>query len=146
MRAIVDRLRTMGRRLPRGPAATSRAGRARRGRRRLLTPAICVAVAVSAGAIVAVAELSGSHRLSGLLGSHSASASLPVGPLPPTRLLALPPHALANGTRPLVVRLSAPPSPSSPVPTLKPAVAGTWKALGDTEVFTPVSTLVPCAT
>jgi len=45
-----------------------------------------------------------------------------------------------------VVRLSAPPAPNSPAPLLSPSVAGTWKAVGDSETFTPKSTLEPCST
>jgi len=44
------------------------------------------------------------------------------------------------------VLLSAPVAANSPPPTLRPAVAGTWTAVGDAEVFTPASTLQPCAT
>jgi peptidoglycan hydrolase-like protein with peptidoglycan-binding domain len=43
-----------------------------------------------------------------------------------------------------VVRLSAPPAPNSPAPLLSPSVAGTWKSVGDSETFTPKSTLEPC--
>lgn len=81
-----------------------------------------------------------------LLGSHSAGASASADPLTPTQLMALPHHGVANGTQPLTVTLSAPPAPGSPQPTLKPAVAGTWTAVGNSEVFTPASTLMPCST
>jgi peptidoglycan hydrolase-like protein with peptidoglycan-binding domain len=67
-------------------------------------------------------------------------------PAPPTRLTGLPSGALVNGTAKLVVRLSAPPAAVSPKPMLTPAVAGTWKASGDSETFTPASTLEPCST
>ena len=60
--------------------------------------------------------------------------------------MALPPHTIANGTEPLTVTLSAAPAASSPTPTLRPAVAGTWSTVGDSEVFTPASTLMPCST
>lgn len=66
-------------------------------------------------------------------------------PLPATRLAALPSRSIANATEPLVVRLNAPVYRSSPAPTLDPAVAGSWRVIGETEVFTPVSTLEPCS-
>ncbi len=66
-------------------------------------------------------------------------------PLAPTRLVALPQRTLANGTDPLTVTLSAPVSPTSPSPTLIPGVAGAWHVVGDSDVFTPVLTLLPCS-
>jgi peptidoglycan hydrolase-like protein with peptidoglycan-binding domain len=85
------------------------------------------------------------HGVGRLLGSHSIGASAAGAPLPPTRLVALPRHAIANGTEPLAVTLSAPVSPTSPPPTLHPKVAGTWSIVADSEVFTPASTLEPCS-
>jgi peptidoglycan hydrolase-like protein with peptidoglycan-binding domain len=79
-----------------------------------------------------------------LLGSRSLGASAAATPLPPTELVALPKRKIANGTEPLSVTLSAPVLASSPPPTLIPKVAGTWSVVGDSWVFTPVSTLQPC--
>ena len=81
----------------------------------------------------------------GGLESRYSSASDQRGELPPTRLTALPHQSVLDGTLPLRVRLSAPPAPFSPRPTLSPAVAGTWTTHGDSELFTPTSTLDPCA-
>jgi peptidoglycan hydrolase-like protein with peptidoglycan-binding domain len=81
----------------------------------------------------------------GGLESRFSSASDQRGELPPTRLTALPHQSVLDGTMPLRVRLSAPPAPFSPRPTLSPAVAGTWITRGDSELFTPASTLDPCA-
>jgi hypothetical protein len=67
-------------------------------------------------------------------------------PEPRTRILGLPGSDVSNGAAQLRVTLSAPPAPSSPRPTLYPAVAGRWSITGDTEVFTPSSTLAPCGT
>jgi peptidoglycan hydrolase-like protein with peptidoglycan-binding domain len=105
--------------------------------------------AVLAVVVAATAVLAGSRRESGLLSSGSASAAAPTAattPLPPTRLLALPSHTIADGTQPLTVTLSATPASSSPPPTLRPAVAGTWATVGNSAVFTPASTLQPCST
>ena len=97
--------------------------------------------------VVGVVLFAPGHSVGSVLGSHAgtASASASAGPLTPTRLLALPSRQIASGTQPLTVTLSAPPSPSSPPPTLLPAVAGAWTTVGDSEVFTPVSTLEPCS-
>jgi hypothetical protein len=81
----------------------------------------------------------------GGLESRFSSASDQRGELPPTRLTALPHPSILDGTLPLRVRLSAPPASFSPRPTLSPAVAGTWSTRGDSEIFTPASTLDPCA-
>jgi peptidoglycan hydrolase-like protein with peptidoglycan-binding domain len=112
-------------------------------KRAISVGAIVIVLAVAA---VAVALLTGSHQSGGLLGSGQGSASAQAGPLPPTHLLALPARGIVNGTEPLKVTLSAPPAPSSPQPTLRPAVAGSWSIVGNAEVFTPVSTLEPCST
>ncbi len=70
----------------------------------------------------------------------------PSAPLPITRLVGVPSSALRDGTRTLVVVLSAPVAAGSPSPTLKPAVAGSWTVSGAEEVFKPSSTLMPCST
>jgi peptidoglycan hydrolase-like protein with peptidoglycan-binding domain len=83
-------------------------------------------------------------------GSSAANAAAvpgaPAPPLTPTRLTALPHETVTDGTAPLRVRLSGPPAASSPLPVLRPAVAGKWSIVEDSEIFTPVSTLEPCST
>jgi hypothetical protein len=74
-----------------------------------------------------------------------ASPPASQAPLTPTRLLAPARATIANGTQSLDVRLSGPVASGSPSPSLVPSVAGSWKAQGDYEVFTPVSTLEPCS-
>lgn len=81
----------------------------------------------------------------GGLESRFSSASDQRGELSPTHLTALPHHSVTDGTLSLRVRLSGPPASFSPRPTLSPAVAGTWTTHGDSELFTPASTLDPCA-
>ncbi len=105
-----------------------------------------VVLLISAVAAVAVVALgTGDRSVSTLLGSHSAGDTAAASPLPATQLVALPKRMIVNGTEPLTVTLSAPVSASSPPPTLTPKVAGTWSIVGDSEVFTPVSTLQPCS-
>ncbi len=148
MSAFVDRMKTMGERLPGGghhqdDAGGPPSGHAQRGK------AISVSVLLMAlvvGVVGTGVLLARDHSVGGLLGSHPASASAAADPLIPTQLVALPSRKIANGTQPLIVTLSAPPAPSSPQPTLRPALAGTWAAVGNSEVFTPASTLMPCST
>jgi hypothetical protein len=117
-------------------------GRAPRASGRWRGPAlVALAVVILAGAIALVGR---DRRMGQLLGARPASAAS-TAPLPLTRLLALPAHVLANGAAPLTVTLSAPVWSGSPPPTLHPAVAGAWTIVGDSEVFTPVSTLEPCS-
>jgi peptidoglycan hydrolase-like protein with peptidoglycan-binding domain len=86
-----------------------------------------------------------------LLAPHSANAAVageavvPVAALPPTVLVSKPAGSIADGTKPLQVTLSAPVAPTSPSPMLRPAVAGAWTIVGDSEVFTPASSLEPCS-
>jgi peptidoglycan hydrolase-like protein with peptidoglycan-binding domain len=109
-------------------------------------PIVSALLLVLAIAAVGIAVLAArDHRVGSLLGSRSIDASAAAASLPPTQLVGLPGQAIANGTAPLTVMLSAPVSPSSPPPTLTPTVAGTWSIAGDSEVFTPVSTLQPCS-
>lgn len=101
---------------------------------------------VGAVAVVGFVALSAQgHGVGNVLSARTEGATAAASPLPPTQLAALPKRALANGTGPLAVTLSAPPSPSSPPPSLNPKVAGSWSIVGDSEVFTPASTLAPCS-
>lgn len=75
------------------------------------------------------------------MGAPGAGAA----PAAATRILSLPAARVANGTQPLRVVLSGAGDPASRMPSLSPAVAGTWKAQGDAIVFTPASTLAPCS-
>ena len=115
------------------------------GRRGRALPTSLLLMAVLAAAVTVGAVLGRHHSVGNLLGSGVAGASTPA-PLTPTRVVGLPGHTIANGTDPLGVVLSAPPAKSSPRPTLFPAVAGTWSTVGNTEIFTPASTLAPCST
>ena len=75
---------------------------------------------------------------------QTATATKPP-PEPRTKLTALPPAERANGTEALRVGLSGPVAPGSPRPRLTPAVAGSWRSVGDAEYFRPAATLAPCA-
>jgi len=99
---------------------------------------------VPVAAVAAVVLGSGvATRIGGLSTSGAVDAS---GSLPPTRLTALPPRTITDGTAPLRVRLSGRPASFSPRPHLSPAVAGRWVTHGDSELFTPTTTLAPCST
>ena len=77
--------------------------------------------------------------------SPRAVAAAVAPPRPPTTLTKLPHAVVGDGTAPLVVRLSGPVAPGSPLPALSPSVAGKWTTSGTLETFAPASTLAPCA-
>jgi peptidoglycan hydrolase-like protein with peptidoglycan-binding domain len=107
-----------------------------------MTPlALVLAVLVVAGVALSVRGQGAGDPFS----SHPASAAVQVpAALPATDVVSLPAHSVADGTKPLAVTLSAPVSETSPKPVLRPAVGGSWTIAGDSEVFTPASTLEPC--
>jgi hypothetical protein len=110
-------------------------------RSRALPVGLLIAI-VAVGAAVGLVLTRG-HGVGSLLASARAS---PPAPLPHTRLAGVPPQTIADGTAPLRVTLSGPPAQDSPRPTLRPAVAGSWSTVGNSEVFTPAATLAPCGT
>ncbi len=75
--------------------------------------------------------------------SRPSSSTQPV--LPSTRLVALPGARPVIGTNSIHVTLTGPVAASTPMPMLTPRNAGSWKAEGDSLVFTPASTLAPCS-
>jgi peptidoglycan hydrolase-like protein with peptidoglycan-binding domain len=103
---------------------------------------VLLTLAVAAVAVVALGTRG--RSVNTLLGSPATADVAAASPLPATQLAALPKRMIDNGTAPLTVALDAPVSPASPPPTLNPKIAGTWSIAGDSEVFTPASTLQPC--
>jgi L,D-transpeptidase catalytic domain/Putative peptidoglycan binding domain len=123
-------------------AATARPSRLGHGRTVWMASGLMAAV-LAAGTVGAATA---SHESIGdLLGSNSAGAAGASAPPPATRLVWVPRRTVANGTDPLTVTLSAPPAANSPRPTLNPAVPGGWTTTGDSETFTPSTTLQPCS-
>jgi hypothetical protein len=115
-------------------------------RPRTLVSVSVLLMVIAAGAIGAAILLARDHSVGDMLGSaRPVSAAAAAEPRTPTRLVALPARTIVNGTEPLSVTLSAPPAADSPVPTLRPALAGTWSTVGNSTVFTPASTLMPCS-
>jgi len=112
--------------------------------RRSLRPTTSIALAPLAAGLLALGAAPPATGTTPPATGSSPEAD--AAPLPATRLVALPHGTIANGTSPLTVTLSAPVSSTSPAPTLTPNVAGTWATSGDSEVFTPTSTLLPCST
>ena len=135
---------------------------ARGARRVCLTLGLTLAVAATVGASSAGAAVgprahgadatgasgtSGSTGVSGVTGvSGSSGGSGSTGstaPLGHTRVLKVPASTLTNGVSGVAVELNGVPA-STPTPTFKPYVAGTWAVLGHYEKFTPKETFTPC--
>jgi len=74
---------------------------------------------------------------------HSTKPAAKAGPL---KLLSVSPadgtHD-ANGGAPITLTFSSALSPTTPLPTLSPAIAGSWKISGATATFTPSSGFLP---
>jgi hypothetical protein len=77
--------------------------------------------------------------------SHSSPA-VPAAPAGPLRVISITPGRDAtgvNGAAAIKVTFSSPLAPSTPLPTLSPAIAGSWQVSGDTVTFTPSSGYLP---
>ncbi len=150
MGAFVGRMKAMGEHLPGRSSHGERADdddspSEHRPHGTIISVSVLLMV-IATGAVGAVL-LARDHSAGDLLGSsRPASAAAAAEPLTPTRLVAAPAHTIINGAESLTVTLSAVPAADSPAPTLRPAVAGTWRTVGNSAVFTPASTLMPCST
>ena len=102
--------------------------------------------ATAAGATGETTPAAGTTPVTPETGTTPTSPTPPPKPSPRTKIAQLPKPVVTDGTAPLRVRLSGAPAFNSPMPTLRPNVAGTWKAAGDYMAFTPTSTLQPCST
>jgi lipoprotein-anchoring transpeptidase ErfK/SrfK len=99
-------------------------------------------IIVTVTAIIAVLAGFGIYQLTSGGGTpanapvSSHAVTLP-GPFRVVSITPAPGSAHADGSLPVTVTFSAPLSGQSPMPTLTPDVAGTWRAVGDSAVFTP---------
>jgi lipoprotein-anchoring transpeptidase ErfK/SrfK len=72
----------------------------------------------------------------------SGAVTLP-GPFRVMSITPAPGSSAADGSLPVTVTFSAPLSRNSPMPSLVPDVAGSWRAVGDSAVFTPAMPFRP---
>lgn len=85
----------------------------------------------------------GQEKLANAGDSRQVTTSSPAGPL---RLLSVSPAggtSGVNGGAPITLTFSSPLSPATPLPTLSPKIAGSWKVSGTTATFTPSSGFQP---
>jgi L,D-transpeptidase catalytic domain/Putative peptidoglycan binding domain len=116
--------------------------------RALIAAVVLIAVLPAQASAAGTTPVPGvSSPPTGAPGPTTPATSTPTSaPKPATQLVGLPSKGLHDGTRALVVLLSAPVAAGSPSPTLEPTVAGSWTVSGAEEVFKPASTLTPCST
>ncbi len=106
------------------------------------------AAVIVAGCAFAATTASGGHEKLVNAGdskqlTKSSPSAAPAGPL---RLLSVSPAGGtgdANGGGPIALTFSSALSPATPLPTLSPKIAGTWRVTGATAAFTPSSGYLP---
>jgi peptidoglycan hydrolase-like protein with peptidoglycan-binding domain len=99
------------------------------------------ALVLAAGVSVVAFGTPGSHA-SPVTRTVRSADSRPVQPDAPLQVVSVTPAAGArgvNGAAPIRVQFSAPLAASSPMPRLKPAIAGSWRVQGSSAVFSPAA-------
>jgi peptidoglycan hydrolase-like protein with peptidoglycan-binding domain len=99
-------------------------------------------------ALVALAGCGGGHSAAGPSPSTGASGSGGGGVVAapkPLKVVSITPQKL-SATRAITVNFASALSTESPLPTLKPAVPGSWARVGSTAVFTPSQAYPPDTT
>jgi peptidoglycan hydrolase-like protein with peptidoglycan-binding domain len=102
-------------------------------------------VVISGGTFAAVTHRGPNHETIASAGNTSASNSRPAAqakpahPAEPLRVVSVSPGNSrgVNGAAPIKVTFSSALSPQTPLPTLSPKIAGSWRVSGDTVTFTP---------
>jgi peptidoglycan hydrolase-like protein with peptidoglycan-binding domain len=97
-------------------------------------------VVIAGGAFAAVAHPGSNHeKLASVSDTKKVTPGKPKVPPRPLRVVSVTPDQKrdVNGADPIKVTFSAALSPSSPLPTLSPRIAGSWQVSGDTATFTP---------
>lgn len=102
-------------------------------------------IATGAGSAILVVVTAGSGpaaaRTGTRVGTRATTRPIPAKPVP-LRLVSVSPAngaAGANGAGDITVTYNQPLPATAALPTLRPAIAGTWKRHGDTVVFTPAT-------
>jgi peptidoglycan hydrolase-like protein with peptidoglycan-binding domain len=128
---------------PAAPRPGASSGR-RLGRSAVLT-ASSAALVMGAGVAVVAFAPPGSHG-SPVTRTVRSADSRPEQPAAPLQVVSVTPAAGArgvNGAAPIRVQFSAPLAASSPMPQLKPQIAGGWRVQGSSAVFTAAAGYFP---
>jgi len=127
---------------PQGPEdpQEQRSGGHRRRTKIILLTAVAATV-IAAGVAYALVHAGSSAR-----SGSSAPKSRGSGTVAALRVLSVLPASdsrRVNGGSPVMVQFSAPLAPGSPDPVIRPAVAGTWRDIGNDAAFTPTHPFRP---
>lgn len=111
------------------------------------TAGAAVFVLIAGGAFAAVTHPAASHqRLASVSDSKTAAKVKPKAPpAPPLRIVSISPAQSrnVNGGAPITVTFSSALAPMTPLPTLSPKIAGSWRVSGATATFTPAYGYLP---
>ncbi len=101
---------------------------------------------IVAGCAFAATSAHGSGQEKVANAGDSKTLTKSAAPAGPLRLLSVSPAGGAgdaNGGAPVTLKFSSALSPSTPLPTLSPKIAGSWKVTGATATFTPSAGFLP---
>jgi L,D-transpeptidase-like protein/Big-like domain-containing protein len=93
-----------------------------------------------------VASTLGGQRAAGRTTADSSPSAHPASPAAPLQVMSVTQGGATTGTNgadPVQVTLSTPLAATSPMPIIRPHVAGTWKQTGHTLTFTPATPFQP---
>jgi peptidoglycan hydrolase-like protein with peptidoglycan-binding domain len=124
--------------------AASRSGLGRLSRVKVAGLAAAV-LGVLAVAGIAATTLGG-QRAAGRTTAAASQSAHPAGPAAPLKVMSVTEGGATtqtDGADPIQVTLSAPLAATSPLPVVRPRVAGTWKRSGSTLTFTPATPFQP---
>ena len=129
---------------PSGPSGSGpeepRSGGPQRRTKIILLTAVAAAVLVAGVAFALV------HGGSTRAGSTTQKPTHGTGTVAALRVVSVLPASdtrHVNGSAPVMVQFSAPVAPGSPDPVIRPAVAGTWRPVGNDLAFTPTHPFRP---
>jgi peptidoglycan hydrolase-like protein with peptidoglycan-binding domain len=124
-----------------------RAGKALLRHKLISATAGTAAAVIVAGCAFAATSSAGQEKLVDTGNSKQlAKSNSSAAPVRPLRLLSVSPvdgTRHANGGAPITLTFSSALSPGTPLPTLSPKIAGSWKVTGATATFTPSAGYLP---
>lgn len=123
------------------PAAAPAAGRSGLGGLSRVKVAALGAAVLGVLAVAAIAATTlGGQRAAGRTTAAASQPAHPASPAAPLQVMSVTQGGATtrtDGADPIQVKLSAPLAATSPLPVVRPKVAGTWKRTGSTLTFTP---------
>jgi len=106
----------------------------------MATAGAAALVVITGGAFAAVTQQRQDHEaIASVSNDRPAAHTKPTPPAGPLRIVSVSPSGSrrVNGGAPIKVTFSSALAPQTPLPSLSPAVAGSWQVSGSTATFTP---------